>query len=150
MILWVKGYAGVHGNERADRLASRAAERVAPPGTGTVRATIAFMKGPISENYNALNDRWLADPNTMGARGNPAPPPKKSCLDRASNRIARMVAQICTDHWRSAVFLKRIRKRSAGSAGYGRWPATTPCCTAEHQSLQRPEKPHRKERPWAA
>jgi hypothetical protein len=32
-------------------------------------------------------------------------------LDRARNSIARVAAQIRTGHWRSAVYLKRIRKR---------------------------------------
>jgi len=31
-------------------------------------------------------------------------------MDRAKNAIARVAAQIRTDHWRSAVFLKRIKK----------------------------------------
>jgi len=45
--------------------------------------------------------------------GDTTPPrPKKSCLDRARNAIARTAAQIRTGHWRSAVYLKRIRKRS--------------------------------------
>jgi hypothetical protein len=38
------------------------------------------------------------------------PPPKKSCLDNTRNAIARTAAQIRTGHWRSAVYLKRIRK----------------------------------------
>jgi hypothetical protein len=37
--------------------------------------------------------------------------PKKSCMDRAKNGIARTAAQIRTGHWRSAVYLKRIKKR---------------------------------------
>jgi hypothetical protein len=40
----------------------------------------------------------------------PPPPLKKSCLDRMRNSLARTVAQIRTGHWRSAVYLKRIRK----------------------------------------
>jgi hypothetical protein len=39
-----------------------------------------------------------------------ADPPKKSCLDRMRNAIARTVSQIRTGHWRSAVYLKWIRK----------------------------------------
>jgi hypothetical protein len=42
----------------------------------------------------------------------PAPPPKKSCLDKTRNCLARTVAQIRCGHWRSAVYLKRIRRRS--------------------------------------
>jgi hypothetical protein len=40
------------------------------------------------------------------------PPPKKSCLDKARNAIARIASQICTEHWRTATYLKRIRKRA--------------------------------------
>ena len=42
----------------------------------------------------------------------PPPPPKKSMLDKARNAIARTAAQIRTGHWRSAVYLKMIRKRT--------------------------------------
>jgi hypothetical protein len=42
----------------------------------------------------------------------PPPPPKKSCLDGARNALARTAAQIRTGHWRSAVYLKMIRKRT--------------------------------------
>jgi hypothetical protein len=38
------------------------------------------------------------------------PAPKKSILDRASNRLARTVAQIRTGHWLCAPYLKRVRK----------------------------------------
>jgi hypothetical protein len=38
------------------------------------------------------------------------PAPKKSFLDRASNRLARTVAQIRTGHWLCAPYLKRVRK----------------------------------------
>jgi hypothetical protein len=41
----------------------------------------------------------------------PPPAPKKSCLDKARNALARTAAQIRTGHWRSAVYLKRTRKR---------------------------------------
>jgi hypothetical protein len=38
------------------------------------------------------------------------PPPKKSSLDRASDWLSRTIAQIWTDHWLCAPYLKRIRK----------------------------------------
>jgi hypothetical protein len=38
------------------------------------------------------------------------PPPEKSFLDRASNRLSRTIAQIQTGHWLCAPYLKRIRK----------------------------------------
>jgi len=42
----------------------------------------------------------------------PPPPPKKPSPDKARNSIARTAAQIRTGHWRSAVYLKGIRKRA--------------------------------------
>jgi hypothetical protein len=38
------------------------------------------------------------------------PPPRKSFLDRASNKLARTIAQIRTGHWLCGPYLKRIRK----------------------------------------
>jgi hypothetical protein len=38
------------------------------------------------------------------------PAPKKSLLDRASNRLARTVSQIRTGHWLCAPYIKRVRK----------------------------------------
>ena len=52
-----------------------------------------------------------ADPQHHGAEEIPPPPPKKSCMDRTRNAIARTAAQIRTGHRRSAVYLKRIKKR---------------------------------------
>jgi len=52
----------------------------------------------------------------------PPPPPKKSFLDKARNALARTAAQICTGHWRSAVYLKRIRKRQNDKYWFCRRP----------------------------
>jgi hypothetical protein len=38
------------------------------------------------------------------------PAPKKSFLDRASNRLAKTIAQIRTGHWLCAPYVKRVRK----------------------------------------
>jgi hypothetical protein len=38
------------------------------------------------------------------------PPAPKKSLDRASNRLARTIAQILTGHWLCAPYLKRVRK----------------------------------------
>ena len=49
----------------------------------------------------------------MDSRGGPIGrrhPPKKPCLDRARNELARAATQIRSGHWRSAVYLHRIRK----------------------------------------
>jgi hypothetical protein len=40
----------------------------------------------------------------------PPPPLLKSCLDGMRNGLARTVVHIRTGHWRSAVYLTRIRK----------------------------------------
>ena len=53
----------------------------------------------------------MRTPTIMERKKSRLPPPKKSCMDGARNAIARTAAQIRTGHWRSAVYLKRIRKR---------------------------------------
>ena len=55
-------------------------------------------------------ENWHADPAHHGTMKIPPPPPKKPMLDKARNTVARTAAQIRTGHWRSAVYLKRIRK----------------------------------------
>ena len=102
---WVKGHAGTPGNERADSLAGQATNK-----TPWARVTsLAYLKLRISENFGREKDKWHADPSHHGA--DEIPPPKKSCMDRTRNAIAKTAAQITTGHWRSAVYLKRIRKR---------------------------------------
>jgi hypothetical protein len=49
-----------------------------------------------------------------------SPPPKKSFLDRASNRLSRTIAQIRTSHCLCTPYLKRIRK-ARGEPGKSKW-----------------------------
>jgi len=53
----------------------------------------------------------------------PPPPAKKSCLDKAQSTLARTAAQIRTGYWRSAVYLKRIRKRRDDKCWFCNGPA---------------------------
>ena len=95
------------GNERADKLAGEAADRE----KWSEVASLAHLKLRISEKFRQGKDKWHADPTHHGAEEILPPPPKKSCMDRTRNAIARMAAQIRTGHWRSAVYFKRIKKR---------------------------------------
>jgi hypothetical protein len=66
--------------------------------------SIAHLKLRISEKFRNAKEAWHKMPSHHGI------PPKKSCLDSMRNAIARTAAQIRAGHWRSAVYLKRIRK----------------------------------------
>jgi len=90
-LVWVKGHEGTPGN---GKVAGRAAERM-----GYFRVTsIAHLKLKISERFNTRKAAWHACPAHHGTREVPPPPPKKSCLDKLRNSLARAVAQIRTDH----------------------------------------------------
>lgn len=65
----------------------------------------ASIYSPTSSSTSPRSCGW----SKMG--GTRTPPAKKSCLDQAKNGTARVVARIRTGHWRSAEFLKRIKKR---------------------------------------
>jgi hypothetical protein len=92
---------------QADKLARRAAELVGPH----TAMSLAHIKLRISERFRQAKDEWHANPAHHGTMEIPPPPPKKSMLDRARSSTARVAAQIRAGHWRSAVYLKRIRKR---------------------------------------
>jgi hypothetical protein len=113
-IEWVKGHAGVTGNERADVLAGTTAER---NGQSTTMS-IAHLMLKISERFKNAKEAWHKDPAHHGSEEIPPPPLKKSCLDGARNAIARTAAQIRTGHWRSAIYMTRIRRRFDGKCWF--------------------------------
>lgn len=106
-IHWIKGHTGNPGNERADTLAGKAAK--AESWSRVI--SISHLKLQISERYRESKRIWHEDPRNHGTDEIPPPPPKKSCMDKARNAVARTAAQIRTGHWRSVVYLKRIRKQ---------------------------------------
>jgi hypothetical protein len=70
------------------------------------RTSIAWLKERISQHFTIAKDS-----ETDKGKDTITPPvPKKSFLDRASNRLPRTVAQILTGHLLCAPYLKRVRK----------------------------------------
>jgi hypothetical protein len=98
---WVPGHTGIAGNERADQLSGGAASNKQKG-----RPSIAWLKERISQHYAMAKDMET----DKGKDSILPPPPKKSFLDCASNKLARTIAQIRTGHWLCGPYLKRIRK----------------------------------------
>jgi len=118
-IIWVKGHEGTPGNERADVLAGKAAEKL---GHSRV-VSLAHLKLQISEKFRAAKTSWNENPRHHGTEAILPPSPKKSCLDKMRSALARTADQIRTGYWRSAVYLKRIQKRADGNCWFCQGPA---------------------------
>jgi ribonuclease HI len=71
-LVWAKGHQGTPGNEKADILAGRAAERA---GYSKVMS-IAHLKLRISAKFRNAKDRWHEVPGHHGTEEIPPPPPK--------------------------------------------------------------------------
>jgi hypothetical protein len=89
----------VLGNEKADALAGQEAKKASL----SPLVSMTSLKLQISEKYNRAREKWNANPALHGNDSITPPPPKKSCLDGAKNGLARVVAQIRSGYWRSAV-----------------------------------------------
>jgi len=107
------------------RRSGQAGSRGSREGTWCPVASIAYLKLRISEKFRSAKEAWHKDPKNHGTEEISPPPPKKSCMDKAKNSIARTAAQIRTGHWRSAVFLKRIRKRTDNNCWFCKGPKMT-------------------------
>jgi hypothetical protein len=81
----VKGHSGIPGNEGADILAVKAAEKV----SWTAVISLAYLKLRASEKFRLAKEKWDGDPAHERTEEIPPPPPKKSCLDQARNALAR-------------------------------------------------------------
>jgi hypothetical protein len=84
-----KGNTGTPVNERVDALARKAAEKASRSPT----TSLAHMKLRVSEKFRKIEETWDKDARHHGSEEIPLPPPKKSCMDRARNAIARTAAQ---------------------------------------------------------
>jgi hypothetical protein len=100
---------GTRGNEKADVLAGKVAEKKSYSRV----MSLAHLKLQISEKFRKAKTAWHDAPGHHGSEEIPPPPPK-SCL---WNALVRTAVQIRTGHWRSAVYLKRIRKMGGVAGG---------------------------------
>jgi hypothetical protein len=93
-----------------DIFESRAGEAAElPPPRLANPVSIAWMRKTVSDQYTAAANIELSE---KGKHTITPPPPKTSALDKGPNWEARLASQLRTNHWRSGVYLKRIRKRT--------------------------------------
>jgi hypothetical protein len=114
-LFWVKGHEGMPGNDKADVLAGQAAER---EGYSKVMS-LSHLKLQILEKFRKAKTAWHNIPSRHGTEEIPPPPPRSP----AWNALVRTAAQIRTGHWRSAAYLKRIRKMTDDKCWFCRGPA---------------------------
>jgi hypothetical protein len=99
---WIKGHNGNTGNDRADALAGRAAEDIQHSTSSSHQVSMAWMNQKVSESYSEAATLELRD---RGKHTIIPPPPKKSAMDTARNREARISSQLRTNYWLSGVYL---------------------------------------------
>jgi hypothetical protein len=105
-IQWVKGRSGVADNEKADVLAGRAAEKIAPAPC----MSLAFLKQRSRRGTGRPKNDGTETQHIMEAKRSPRLQRESLALTGARSGVARVAAQIPTGHWRLTVYLKRIRK----------------------------------------
>jgi ribonuclease HI len=99
----IKGHKDNTGNDRADALAGRAAEDIQSSTSSSHQVSIAWINQTVSESYSEAATLELRD---QGKDTIIPPPPKKSAIDKARNREARISCQLRTNHWLCGVYLK--------------------------------------------
>jgi hypothetical protein len=131
-LVWAKGHEGTPGNEKAGP-GWKGGREARLLQSHVLRPPEAPDLGQVQKAKTA----WHDVPSNHGAEEIPPPPPKKSCLDNMRNALARAAAQIRIGHWRSAVYLKRIRKMMDDKCCFCRSPARM---TRSHAFLHCPNE----------
>jgi hypothetical protein len=81
-ITWVKGHEGTPGNERADVLAEKAAEKARYSKV----VSLAHLKLQISEKFRKVKTAWHGEPSHHGTEEIPPPPPRSPAWTRCGTR----------------------------------------------------------------